>query len=74
MERQALLGKYSHTQSRADGGPGDSAPFRQFLFSEAAPREAQLEANDVCSIFLNIVYSRNKLKGCDLAVFIKSIL
>lgn len=39
-----MLRKSPLTQTRGDCGPGDSAPFRPSLFSEVAPREAQLEA------------------------------
>lgn len=69
-----MLRNYAHTWTRGAGGPSASAPFRQFLFSEVVPRKAQLEASDLWSVFLNVFYSGNKLRACNLVLFMKSIL
>lgn len=73
METQTYAEKI-FPQTRENYSPSDSAPFRQFFFNEVAPREVQLEANDPSIIFLNIFYNRNKLRACNLTLFMKSIL
>lgn len=62
-----MLRTYSHTWM-GSWGPGDSVPSRQLLFSEVAPRKAQLEAV-TCGAFLNTFSNRNCFLVYVLALF-----